>query len=102
MNADLPDENVTPNDTFLGSGGEPVDKTAPTGTPHEPINTTMGTGAPKKEGLITKIKEKLPGHHKSADTAAQDTTMDDTTAASPKKGLMTKLKEKLPGHHNTE
>jgi hypothetical protein len=63
---------------------------------------TAETGAPKKEGFMTKIMEKLPGHHKSADTAEPDTTMEhDTTGAPPKKGLMTKIKDKLPGHHHT-
>jgi hypothetical protein len=67
------------------------------------MDSTSPTGAHKKEGLMTKIKEKLPGHHhKPADTVEPDTTMEhDTTGAPPKKGLMTKIKEKLPGHHST-
>lgn len=66
----------------------------------EPVDST--TGAPKKEGLVTKIKEKLPGHHSSADTVDPDTSIQhDTAGAPPKKSLMTKVKEHLPGHHSS-
>jgi hypothetical protein len=70
----------------------------------EPVldSTTPETGTPKKEGLMTKIMDKLPGHHKPADHVEPDTTVEhDTTGAPPKKGLMAKIKEKLPGHHHT-
>lgn len=61
------------------------------------------TGTPKKEGLMTKIKEKMPGHHaKPADSAVEhhDTTATEHEGA-PKKGLMAKIKEKMPGHKST-
>lgn len=60
------------------------------------------TGTPKKEGLMAKIKDKLPGHHaKPADSAVEhhDTTATEHEGA-PKKGLMAKIKEKMPGHHS--
>lgn len=55
------------------------------------------SAGPKKEGFMTKLKEKLPGHH------GDDTSMDqtDSMGAPPKKGLMTKIKEKLPGNHGS-
>jgi len=67
----------------------------------EPLSTEVSP-APKKEGLMTKIKEKLPGHKTSSTPETvedADTTTD--TGAPPKKGLMAKIKEKLPGHHST-
>lgn len=74
-------------------------------------------GRRKKKGLKEKIKEKLPGTHKSDEEKAQThtpTTMPTGTAATTtagterrygeeheKKGIMEKIKEKLPGgHHN--
>lgn len=61
-----------------------------------------GSGQPggtKKEGLMTKLKDKLPGHHGSSDDTSFDQT--DSVGAPPKKGLMTKIKEKLPGNHGS-
>lgn len=46
----------------------------------------------KKDGLMNKIKEKLPGHHNTAQGEVSDPN------ALPKKGMMEKIKEKLPGH----
>jgi hypothetical protein len=62
---------------------------------------STGAGAPKKEGFLTKLKEKLPGHHKSTDEDQTDATAytgDNETGEdgqAPKKGLMTKIKEKV-------
>jgi hypothetical protein len=54
------------------------------------------THGAKKDGLVNKIKEKLPGQHNTATGAgAADPN------APPKKGMMEKIKEKLPGHHGT-
>jgi len=71
----------------------------------DPLSTGTGTGpespTPKKEGFVQKLKDKLPGHHK---TAATPDTVDDETpvdGGTPKKGLITKIKEKLPGHSPT-
>ena len=55
----------------------------------------------KKEGFMSKLMEKLPGHHpKSPDATAFDAPTDTGSPTTPKKGLVTKLKEKLPGHHD--
>ena len=55
----------------------------------------------KKEGFMSKLMEKLPGHHpKSPDATAFDAPTDTASPTTPKKGLVTKLKEKLPGHHD--
>jgi hypothetical protein len=71
----------------------------------EPLSTEESpeSPAPKKEGLMTKIKEKLPGHHKTSSTpeTVEDADTPVDTDAPPKKSLMTKIKEKLPGHHST-
>lgn len=68
----------------------------------EPVSTEAApeSPTPKKEGLMAKIKDKLPGHHK---TSTPETVEDDTPTetGTPKKGLITKIKEKLPGHHST-
>jgi hypothetical protein len=97
---------VDPSEAFPGA---PVDrKVEEPGygydqkTSEPALDSTSPTGAHKKEGFMTKIMDKLPGHHKAADSTVEpDTVEHDTTAASPKKGLMTKIKEKLPGHHST-
>ena len=50
---------------------------------------------------MSKLMEKLPGHHpKSPDATAFDAPTDTASPTTPKKGLVTKLKEKLPGHHD--
>ncbi|XP_024376881.1 uncharacterized protein [Physcomitrium patens] len=71
----------------------------------EPTSLESGTQhSPKKEGFMTKLKEKLPGHHKTPESGVEHQgagVEHDTTDAPPKKGLMTKIKEKLPGHHST-
>ncbi|CAK9261706.1 unnamed protein product [Sphagnum jensenii] len=62
---------------------------------------STGAEAPKKEGFLTKLKEKLPGHHKSTDEDQTDATAytgDNETGEdgqAPKKGLITKIKEKV-------
>jgi hypothetical protein len=53
----------------------------------------------KKEGLMTKLKDKLPGHHGSSDDTSTDQT--DSVGAPPKKGLISKIKDKLPGNHGS-
>jgi hypothetical protein len=61
-----------------------------------------GSGQPggtKKEGLMNKLKDKLPGNHGSSDDSSYDQT--DSAGAPPKKGLMAKIKEKLPGNHGS-
>lgn len=60
----------------------------------------LGGRRRKKKGITEKIKEKLPGHHGSLQTAT--TTVYDTTGTGvhhEKKGMMEKIKEKLPGGH---
>lgn len=52
------------------------------------------THGAKKDGLLNKVKEKLPGQH---NTATGTGNLD----SPPKKGMMEKIKEKLPGHHGT-
>lgn len=52
------------------------------------------THGAKKDGLINKIKEKLPGDHNTATGSDPD--------APPKKGMMEKIKEKLPGQHGSD
>jgi hypothetical protein len=55
----------------------------------------------KKEGFMSKLMDKLPGHHpKSPDATAFDAPTETGSPTTPKKGLVTKLKEKLPGHHD--
>nr|CAD1834868.1 unnamed protein product [Ananas comosus var. bracteatus] len=67
-----------------------------------------GMGGRRKKGIKEKIKEKMPGAHKTADDehryAGQTAPM--TTATAPptaaeggrgRKGMMEKIKEKLPG-----
>jgi hypothetical protein len=50
--------------------------------------------APKKESFVSKLKDKLPGHHKSTDD--QITDEDETTGDTPpKQGLVSKIKEKI-------
>lgn len=58
---------------------------------------TSRTQGGKKEGLMSKIKDKLPGQHNNN----TGTGMDDVNAP-PKKGMMEKIKEKLPGNHGTD
>lgn len=74
--------------------GQDTQTSEPVGTEAAPESPT-----PKKEGLISKIKDHLPGHHK---TSTPETVEDDTPTESgtPKKGFMAKIKEKLPGHHS--
>lgn len=55
------------------------------------------THGAKKDGLVNKIKEKLPGQHHTADGSV---THSDPNAP-PKKGIVEKIKEKLPGHHGS-
>ncbi|CAM6035077.1 unnamed protein product [Sphagnum compactum] len=65
------------------------------------VDDSTGAGTPKKEGFLTKLKEKLPGHHKSTDEDQTDATAytgDNETGEdgqAPKKGLITKIKEKV-------
>jgi len=65
------------------------------------VDDSTGAEAPKKEGFLTKLKEKLPGHHNSTDEDQTDATAytgDNETGEdgqAPKKGLMTKIKEKV-------
>lgn len=63
------------------------------------IDSLCAGSGTKKEGLMTKLKEKLPGHHGASDDTSMDQT--DSMGAPPKKGLMTKIKEKLPGNHGS-
>jgi len=69
----------------------------------DPLSTGTGpeSPTPKKEGFVQKLKDHLPGHHK---TTTPDTPVADETpidSGTPKKGLITKIKEKLPGHSPT-
>ena len=67
-----------------------------------PCSFSAAKHGAKKEGFLTKLKEKLPGHKKSADAAEFGGETDTTSPTTPpKKGLVTKLKEKLPGHHDS-
>lgn len=50
------------------------------------------THGAKKDGLVNKIKQKLPGQHELADGSVTH---------SDQKGIMEKIKEKLPGHHGS-
>ena len=45
---------------------------------------------------MTKIKEKLPGHHNRNVAETTD------PKAAPKKGVIEKVKEKLPWHHGND
>lgn len=62
------------------------------------IKEMVGFAAPvhgsKKDDLMNKIKQKLPGQHELADGSV--TNQPDPNAP-PKKGMMEKIKEKLPG-----
>ncbi|CAK9201958.1 unnamed protein product [Sphagnum troendelagicum] len=79
----------TTNGSYDAGTQPPAGETA---APPPPAET------PKKESLMTKLKEKLPGHHKSTDdqttaaTADEDETTGDTP---PKQGLVSKIKEKI-------
>lgn len=56
------------------------------------------THGAKKDGLVNKIKQKLPGQHHTADG-----TVTHSDPSSPaKKGIVEKIKEKLPGHHGSD
>jgi hypothetical protein len=45
---------------------------------------------------MTKLKEKLPGHHKSTDDETAAADEDETTGDTPpKQGLVSKIKEKI-------
>jgi hypothetical protein len=87
--------------------GAPVDRTTEEPgygqdtTASDPVSTETGpeSPTPKKEGFVQKLKDHLPGHHKTAtpETVEDETPVDSGT---PKKGLITKIKEKLPGHHS--
>jgi len=68
-------------------------ETAPAGDGWSREDTSSTHGA-KKDGLLNKVKEKLPGQH---NTATGTGNLD----SPPKKGMMEKIKEKLPGHHGT-
>jgi len=67
----------------------------------EPLDTGVApeSPTPKKEGLVQKLKDKLPGHHKTSTPESVDDVDSPTETGTPKKGLITKIKEKLPGHH---
>ncbi|CAK9863176.1 unnamed protein product [Sphagnum jensenii] len=81
--------DATPNGSYAAGTQPPAGETA---APPPPAET------PKKESFVTKLKEKLPGHHKSTDdqttaaTADEDETTGDTP---PKQGLVSKIKEKI-------
>jgi len=77
----------------LDSDRSPISatETIPGGDGWGPEDTSRTHGA-KKDGLMNKIKEKLPGHHNTAQGEVCDPN------APPKKGMMEKIKEKLPGH----
>jgi len=84
------------DETPLSSG-----ETQPAGDGFGPEDTSAKHGA-KKEGFMTKLKEKLPGHKKSTDATEFGGETDTTSPTTPpKKGFVTKLKEKLPGHHDS-
>jgi len=67
-------------------------ETVPGGDGWSAEDTSPVHGA-KKDGLMNKIKQKLPGQHELADGSV--TNQPDPNA--PKKGMMEKIKEKLPG-----
>jgi len=71
-------------------------ESVPAGDGWGPEDTSPIHGA-KKDGLVNKIKQKLPGQHHTADGGI---THSDPNAP-PKKGFMEKIKEKLPGHHGS-
>jgi len=77
----------TTNGSYDAGTQPPVGETA--APPPPPAET------PKKEGLITKLKEKLPGHHKSTDDPAIADEDETTGATPPKQGLVSKIKEKI-------
>ncbi|KAJ8641356.1 hypothetical protein MRB53_018050 [Persea americana] len=56
-------------------------------------------GRRKKKGLKERIKEKLPGSHKSNHTPLSGGVHEHHEHE--KKGIMEKIKEKLPGHHHS-
>lgn len=58
---------------------------------------TSPTHGAKKDGLVNKIKQKLPGQHNTADGGV---THSDPNAP-PKKSIIEKVKEKLPGQHGS-
>jgi len=77
--------------------------TAPHGNESVPAGSGWGaedtspTHGAQKDGLMNKIKQKLPGQHHTADGGV---THSDPNAP-PKKGIMEKVKEKLPGQHGS-
>jgi hypothetical protein len=77
----------TTNGSYDAGTQPPVGETA--APPPPPAET------PKKEGLITKLKEKLPGHHKSTDDPATADEDETTGGTPPKQGLVSKIKEKI-------
>ncbi|KAJ3704462.1 hypothetical protein LUZ61_008167 [Rhynchospora tenuis] len=67
-----------------------------------------GMGGRRKKSIKEKIKEKLPGAHKTDEQHKTTTTVPSATMGTgaehygeehEKKGIMEKIKEKLPGHH---
>jgi hypothetical protein len=68
-------------------------ETVPAGDGWSREDTSRTHGA-KKDGLVNKIKAKMPGQHHTAAGADPNSP--------PKKGMMEKIKEKLPGHHGSD
>jgi len=116
-----PAEESTPQNSQFGLEGKTASNGSSAATVpdrEEVSHEAAGHGAPatgstiaedtspkhgaKKEGFMSKLMEKLPGHHpKSADATAFDAPTDTASPTTPpKKGLVSKLMEKLPGHHD--
>jgi len=115
----VPAEDSTPQNSQFGLEGktasngstgatvpdrEEESHEAPAGHGAPPAGSTIDEDASpkaKKEGFMSKLMDKLPGHHpKSPDATAFDAPTETGSPTTPKKGLVTKLKEKLPGHHD--